>query len=214
MNFAKCLRALFLVWAITGIAACATFAPAPGQPAAAAHSGAHNAVTEKTAVNAEVKRDFDGALNAMTSGNDAEAEKILRALTVKYPHFPGFSANLGIVCLRGGQLQEAERAVSRAIRQNPRNPSYYNLLGIIQRTSGKFAEARKSYEAALRIDQSYSYAQLNIAILYDLYLNDMHKALQHYRHYQALTPAQDPQVNKWIVDLQQRMKRSDLRSNG
>jgi hypothetical protein len=40
--------------------------------------------------------------------------------------------------------------------------------------------------------------------LYDLYLQDTEKALQHYRRYQELTPSEAGTVTKWIADLQQR----------
>ena len=78
----------------------------------------------------------------------------------------------------------------------------------------EIGEARKAYDAALSIDANYAYAHLNIAILYDLYLHDGNKALQHYQRYQALSPTEDTQVVKWIVDLQQRMKKTERRTSG
>ena len=211
MVYARPLRFMTVAFLIVGLSACAT--PPRGvnkaPPGAAATRSAAEAPVDPAA-----KRDFDNALKAMVAGNDKEAERLLGQLIVKYPELSGPNANLGIVYLRTGRLADAERVVTQAIKQNPSNAMYYNLLGIINRTAGKFVDARKAYDSALQIDGNYAYAHLNIAILYDLYLNDANKALQHYQRYQALTPKEDPQVTKWIVDLQQRMKKPERRPNG
>lgn len=212
MTYAKLPGLMLAAMLAAGLSACAGPLRGPGK--APASSPARPSVAADAAVNPAAKRDFDSALKAMQAGNDKEAERLLGQLAAKYPELSGPHANLGIVYLRGGRLADAERVVAQAIKQNPNNATYYNLLGIIDRTAGKFAEARKAYDAALLLDANYAYAHLNIAILYDLYLHDGNKALQHYQRYQALSPKEDTQVAKWIVDLQQRMKKSERRTSG
>ncbi len=207
-----CLMAVAIL--VAGLSACAVPVRGPDKTPPQGSSAARQGVAAETPVNPAAKRDFDSALKAMTSGNDKEAERLLGQLATNYPELSGPNANLGIVYLRSGRLADAERVVAQAIKQNPNNATYYNLLGIVDRTAGKFAEARKAYDAALLIDANYAYAHLNIGILYDLYLNDTNKALQHYQRYQALTPKEDPQVAKWIADLQQRMKKTERRTSG
>lgn len=212
MAYAELSRLMLVAILAAGLSACAGLQRGPGK--APASSAARQNMAAEATVNPAAKRDFDSALKAMQAGNDKEAERLLGQLAAKYPELSGPKANLGIVYLRSGRLAEAERVVAQAIKQNPSNATYYNLLGIIDRTAGKFTEARKAYDAALLIDANYAYAHLNIAILYDLYLNDGNKALQHYQRYQALSPKEDTQVVKWIVDLQQRMKKTERRTSG
>jgi len=67
---------------------------------------------------------------------------------------------------------------------------------------GKFDDARRQYRKALDADPDYALAHLNIAILYDLYLQEPKEALPHYQAYQQLLPAEDGVVAKWIIELE------------
>lgn len=190
-----------LVLLTVGIAGCATSLP-PTEAQKAAPSSARN-VPDPDA-NPVVQREFSGALRAIKLGHYEEAERGLLALTRTNPELSGPYANLGIVYYRLGKMSEATEALQRATAINSDRASYYNQLGIVYRQSGQFDKARAAYDKALRIDPDYPGAHLNIGILYDLYLQDVPKALLHYERYQSLRPPADAQVSKWIVDLKRR----------
>lgn len=148
---------------------------------------------------------YNQALAHIQAGRNKEAEQALLTLTKLAPELSGPYANLGIVYHRSGRTKEAIEALKRAIQANPRRAVYYNELGIIYRQEGKFDDARRSYSKALDVDPDYALAQLNIAILYDLYLQDPKLALPHYQRYQQLVPTDDKTVNNWIIELQRRI---------
>ena len=206
----RCARTAILaglVILMLGVAGCATM-PAPTGTGAAAPSAA---VAQKTepAVSPAVQRDFANALSAIKLGRYKEAERVLLALTRQQPELSGPYANLGIVYYRLDKLPEAVEFLRKAIEINPDHAAYHNQLGIVYRQSGQLDKARESYVRAIEVNPQYLNAHLNIGILYDLYLQEPGKALQHYERYQALLPAADAQVNKWIVDLKQRQQSSD-----
>ncbi len=149
---------------------------------------------------------YDQALAHLKAGHDKEAEQALLALTRRAPELSGPHANLGVVYQRGGRTKAAIEALNRAIALNPRRAVYYNELGIINRQEGKFDDARRAYVKALDTDPDYALAHLNIAILYDLYLQEPKQALPHYQRYQQLLPAEDSVVTKWIIELQRRIQ--------
>ena len=160
-------------------------------------------------VNTAARADYERALDALKAGREREAEQALLAMDRTYPDLSGPPANLGVLYFRMGKLEEAEQALRQAIKINPDRPAYYNQLGIVYRARGRFDDARKAYDKALQLDPDYSKAHLNIGILYDLYLNDLAKALQHYQRYQQLHTPEDKQVAKWIVDINQRTRTAD-----
>jgi len=169
---------------IIGCAGPAKVTKAPEQPAA----GVTPAADQKIPPGA--RQQYDDAIAAMRSGNIPQAKNILSNLTQSYPDIAGPYVNLGIIHFR------PESAVS------------LNHLGIIYRGKGKFEEARVSYEKALKIDPDYAYAHLNYGILLDLYLGELDNALDHYQTFQKLAPEEDKEVEKWIVDLERRIKRA------
>jgi Flp pilus assembly protein TadD len=156
----------------------------------------------------DARQQYDQAIAAMRSGNIAKAKDILSNLTRDYPDISGPYVNLGIIHFRADDIDQAEEAFKQALKVNPESAVSLNHLGIIYRGKGKFDEARSNYEKALKIDPNYAYAHLNYGILLDLYLGELDEAMDHYQRFQKLAPEEDKEVEKWIVDLERRMKKS------
>jgi len=199
---------------------CAAFTLAPGEastpvptpvkiePPAAAP------VKAEPAVNAESRQMYQQALAALGAGRYPEAERALLAMVRREPELAGPRANLGILYARTGHPAQALESLKQAIRLNPDRAAYYNELGMVSRREGRFEEARGYYAKALDLDPNYAYAHLNIGILYDLYLQDASRAMQHYQRYRELTPSEAGTVAKWIADLQQRGRAAEQAKGG
>lgn len=208
----KCLQKLTGKWAILcaatlvviiGCAGPAKVTKAPEQPAAGQTTAAADMKIPPSA-----RQQYDEAIAAMRSGNIAQAKNILSNLTQSYPDIAGPYVNLGIIHFRADEIDQAEEAFKQALKVNPESAVSLNHLGIIYRGKGKFEEARDNYKKALKIDPNYAYAHLNYGILLDLYLGELDDALDHYQTYQKLAPEEDKEVEKWIVDLERRIKRA------
>ena len=208
----NCLQKLSGKWAILGTLLSVLVIGCAGSPKQAPKS--EQAAQTKTAA-ADVKippsarQQYDEAIAAMQSGNIPQAKNILSNLTKAYPDISGPYVNLGIIHFRADEIDQAEAAFQQALKVNPDSAVSLNHLGIIYRGKGKFAEARSNYERALELEPNYAYAHLNYGILLDLYLGELDDALEEYQTYQELTPEEDKEVSKWIVDLQRRIKRQD-----
>ena len=199
-----CLGLTILTLLMSG---CATAPSAPETTSPSAQKpAARSAKLVEEPVSPALQQAYDQALAHLKAGRDKEAEQGLLALVQRAPELSGPHANLGVLYRRGGRTKEAIEALDRAVRLNPRRAAYYNELGIIYRQEGKFDDARRQYLKAIEADADHAWANLNIAILYDLYLQDPKKALPHYQRYQQLLPQEDSMVTKWIIDLQRRTR--------
>lgn len=171
-------------------------------------SGPGFSSTSRAPVSGATERQYNSALATMKKKNYQVALKKFKTLTVKYPELAGPKANIGIIYSRNGKYKQAKKAFESAIEINPSNPAIYNELGVLYRRMGKFNESEDAYKKALSINSDYAYAHLNLGILYDLYIRKPGKALSHYQRYQDLVK-NDKLVNKWIVELKQRIKRNE-----
>ncbi len=195
-----------------------TSAPAPavatnaGTPRAApaAAASAPAAVAISTAapadvpVSAESQRAFDDASRALRAGQNADAERGFRNLSLAHPELGGPHANLGLIYRQAGKLPEAAAELETAVRLSPRQPVYWNQLGVTYRLLGHFKKARDAYDKAIALDPNYAASTLNLGILYDLYLGDGQRALELYSRYLLLSPSGDATVTKWVADLKNR----------
>lgn len=131
-----------------------------------------------------------------------ELGKLLPVRYGKYEKSEGFAFS-------GNSPEEREaqeRSLLKVVELNPGRAEPYNQMGIFYRNVGRFEDARRMYEKALGIDASYQSAQLNLGILYDLYLGNIAMALEHYNKYHELLSSEDKQLNLWIGDLEKRRK--------
>ena len=157
---------------------------------------------------------YEQALEALKAGDSETALALLTTLSEDAPDKPRLFTNLGLVYFQQQQPELAEQAFLQAIERDPDDAVAHNHLGILQRRQGRFQEALVQYQRAIEIDSSYARAHLNLGILFDLYLQDLEKALQQYQTYRSLTAGENDRVDGWIVDIERRLKSADSKSQG
>lgn len=144
---------------------------------------------------------FAQALKLMRSHQYADAVPLLEALREENPASSVVVLNLAIAHARCNHDEVAISLLRQALAQQPDSAVAWNEIGMLQRRAGHFVEARQAYERALTAQPEYAEAQLNLGILFDLYLQQPAQAVPHYQRFQALTAKPDKQVALWITAL-------------
>ena len=157
---------------------------------------------------------YEQALEALKAGDSETARALLTTLSEDAPDKPRLFTNLGLAYFQQQQPELAEQAFLQAIERDPDDAVAHNHLGILQRRQGRFQEALVQYQRAIEIDSGYARAHLNLGILFDLYLQDLEKALQQYQTYRSLAAGENDRVDGWIVDIERRLKSTDSKSQG
>jgi Flp pilus assembly protein TadD len=162
--------------------------------------------TKKPVDNA-LQRSYDTALQSLRQGDLEGAMQQFQRLAEKNPGLAGPMTNIGIIYLKQNDPSAAEKAFRNALERNPESAPAHNQLGVALRIQGRFQEAEQAYQKALELEPVYLLAHRNLGILYDLYLAEPAKALEHYRLFQKLSKAPSQEIEGWILDLERRVGR-------
>ena len=145
------------------------------------------------------------AANSMFQQGDLQAARAgFRKMTEKYPVLSGPWVQLGAIAEKQEKYEGAVKHYRKAISVNRKNVNAYLALGLLQRRLGEFGAAQASYNKALQVWKDFPEAHLNLAILYDLYVNQPEQAQKHYEAYSFLTGNKDKKVHKWLVEVKRR----------
>ena len=161
-------------------------------------------ITESVRISSEARAEYAAALQLLEQGELRQGIAALQGVVERAPGLTAPHINLGVAHAQSGDMQRAEESLKHALLLTPDHPVALNELGIVYRKTGRFAAARQSYEQALGVLNSFHYAQRNLAVLCDVFLEDLGCALQNYQAYQQAFP-DDGEVAIWIAHVENRM---------
>jgi tetratricopeptide (TPR) repeat protein len=152
---------------------------------------------------------YKQSLTLMTKQEWLKAEKLFDEILVIQPQLSGAYVNKALIAIQQKNFSIANQQLDRALEVNALNPYAYQMKGRIARLTGDFEAAEKSYLKALDIWPEYPEAQVNLAILLELYRGRLLDARKYYSSYLELQ-ADDQQVQRWLAGVEIKIKRAGL----
>ena len=148
----------------------------------------------------EVSR-YKKAVALLNSDKLDIAKEIFLEFKSERPELAGPYANLAVIALKNNKPEEALALVNIALTRNPNFAQALNLLAYLEQVSGEIRSAEKHYKEAIKNKDDYAIAHYNIALLYDVYLQDIESAIPHYERYLKLTNNKDKSTADWLEQL-------------
>ena len=202
------LSTVFILLAAVSISACSekTLPPQTQQPQATS-SGVDQIQVESNNQQAlQQTEEFKKGLSAMKEGEYSEAERFFREFIRKNPKLAGAYTNLALIYYDRDEFERSLKLVNRAIELNPEQSQALNLRAQLMIEKGEIHKARSDYLRAVELNPGYLNAQYNLALLYDIYLQDIKRAIQHYEIYLSLLNQPDEPTSEWIEQLKRTLK--------
>lgn len=150
---------------------------------------------------------------AITYLNDKhydQARTIFTTLMKKRPQLAGPWANLALIDITDNHLDQAKEKLDKAISLDPGMFQAYNLLGYLEKRKGNINKALGYYLKAIDTNPDYAIAHYNVALLYDIYFQDIPEAIKHYKRYLEINKNQDRKTADWVAELENTLKRGKL----
>jgi Tfp pilus assembly protein PilF len=144
---------------------------------------------------------YTDALIALNKNELDKAQQLFTKMSKLQPEIAGSWANLALISVKKEQYEEAEKWVKVALQKNPKMVQSLNLLASLEQRKGNIVKAESLYLEALAYNPKYALAQYNLALLYDIYFQDIPKAINHYQLYLDNTKNKDEQTAQWLAGL-------------
>lgn len=161
-------------------------------------------LSQRSRVKKESVLSFIEARRAYKAGELDRAQSLFFALAEQDQELSGPWVMLGDIAASRGANQQAIEHYAKAIKINALNINAYLRLAKAQRLEGNFLHAQNTYAKVLSIWPDFPEAHLNLAVLYDVYLNHPLRAQKHMEAYQFLTNGSDAVAAGWLAEIQRR----------
>ena len=148
------------------------------------------------------------AENELTNKHYNQATQSFMKLHTEYPSKAEPTANLGLISFIQKDLNEAKNFLVESLRISDTLPGVHNLLGLIALNEKDIKLAETHFTHALSINYRYANAHYNLALLYEIYLQDINKAAIHYRSYLENTNPNDEITADWLSGLESVIQQS------
>ena len=159
-------------------------------------------VTEKdnTAVSLELAL-YKKAVLTLNNKQLNQAETLFLEMSKVQPDMAGSWANLALIRLKKDDLNGAKEYIEIALDKNPNMPQVLNLAGDVALKEDRLNDAKTYFELAIKNKNDYALAHYNLALIYDIYLQDIPLAVQHYELYLQYSTQPDKSTEKWVKGL-------------
>ncbi len=160
----------------------------------------HNTDTQEPSVENLVTL-YQDALTELNKNNLKKAEKYFLTVTKKHPDFAGPWANLALIYIKQKHYKKAEDHIKKSLEKNPKMAQTLNMAGFIEERKGNINKAKSYYKKAIEKKPDYTLAHYNLALLYDVYLQNIKEAIKHYQQYLSLLDGEDKKTENWMEEL-------------
>lgn len=164
---------------------------------------------EQTAITAELEEhgvidahEYDDGIEAITAGNYSTARDIFTRFAEKNPGLSGAYINLALIAYRQESYEEAEKLAERVLEINPEHAQTFHLRALLHLQNGDIRLAERDYKTAIELNPGYAIAHYNLALLYDIFLQQLEPAIEHYSIYLQLIDHEDEETRNWINHLE------------
>ena len=152
------------------------------------------------------KNRFKLATTALKNGELKKSEKLFFDFIKHNPDIASPYSNLALIFYKHNDFNKSFKYINKAIKLNPKQPESYNLRAQLYIKNGDIHKAKDDYLLAIETKPDYLLAHYNLALLYDIYLQEIELAVKHYKIYLSLINTPDEPTKEWLNHLEGTLK--------
>lgn len=144
---------------------------------------------------------YQQALADLEQQNPQQAEAGLSGLLRERSDIAELWINLALSQYQQKQWERSAKTTETIQTKFPNVAQGHNLAGLLAVEKGEFIKAQEHYTKALKLEPNYANALYNMALLQDVYLQNIPSAVNYYSQY--LQQVDDEETKAWMEHLSQ-----------
>ena len=144
--------------------------------------------------------ELEQALVQLKANEFAKAKTSLSQIDTRSKN-PSIETNLALAEYQLGEYTSASQRLSLLANSSYADSQIFNLHGLVLLEIGEIIDAEKAFANAIELNKDNYLAYFNLALVNDIYFQNINKAYQHYRKYLALIPFEDQKTTAWVEEL-------------
>lgn len=187
--------------ALTGVGGCGTTPDQPPTVDTAPLSPGKIQSQDNTTLSSRQQVEYEMGLDLLDQKKYKKAQKILASFAKNGTAPADVKANFALANYYLENYKDAQKSIGKAILQQPNKADYYNIAGLIAMDSAHYKEAEQFFKQALTLNGEHPLAHYNLALLYDIYYQEIKLAYNHYLKYLNLVNYEDKETVQWVEQL-------------
>jgi tetratricopeptide (TPR) repeat protein len=144
---------------------------------------------------------YQQALADLEQQKPQQAERALAQLARERGDLAEPWLNLALSQYQQKHWDESAKTTAALLTRFADLPQAHNLAGLLAVEKGEFSKAQEHYTKALQLNPDYPNALYNMALLQDVYLQNIPSAVNYYSQY--LRHVEDEATKAWLEQLSQ-----------
>ncbi len=147
------------------------------------------------------KKQYQLGMQALSDLDLDRAQVLFQGFIRNNPNNSEGYASFALVYFKRAEYKKALTYINKALALNTKQAQSYNLRAQLHIKNGQIHQAKKDYLMAIKLKPNYVNAHYNIALLYDIYFQEIELAIEHYRFYLSQLTTPDKVTEDWIKHL-------------
>ena len=139
-----------------------------------------------------------------------KALPLLNEITMASPGYVDAWANLAVVLYGLQRYTDADVAINRALALANDVAELYEIAGLIQVELGHYKAAEAAYQKAVQLKPDCASCHYHLALLFDIYYQDLEGAIAQYQAYLDSIPNTDEDIQAWVDELKRNHARKEM----
>lgn len=147
------------------------------------------------------------AIQLMKSGSYGEAANKLKLVTTTSSGFIDAWINLAVSLGELNQFAEADNAIQKASALGANSAEFYNVLGLVDLKNHRYQLAEQHLKNSIGLNSGCVECHYNLGLLYDVYFQNIPKAIEHYEIYLSQITNTDEDTERDLEELKRKLAR-------